>query len=92
MMRSFLTQYHTGPAKHEDELGEASLKLLLVACEPDRAGRTRGGAAAREGEFRCAFGTDRVHVVANPALGNATSVHAYSPPLLPLNYLNADGL
>jgi hypothetical protein len=31
-----------------------------------------------------AFGPERVHLVANPGPGNATSVHAYSPPLLPL--------
>jgi predicted metal-dependent enzyme (double-stranded beta helix superfamily) len=31
-----------------------------------------------------AFGPERVHIVRNRGLRNATSVHAYSPPLLPL--------
>jgi predicted metal-dependent enzyme (double-stranded beta helix superfamily) len=31
-----------------------------------------------------AFGPERLHVVANPGPADATSVHAYSPPLLPL--------
>ena len=31
-----------------------------------------------------AFGPDRMHVVANRGSRNATSVHAYSPPLLPV--------
>jgi predicted metal-dependent enzyme (double-stranded beta helix superfamily) len=31
-----------------------------------------------------AFGPERLHVVTNLGLVNATSVHAYSPPLLPL--------
>ena len=31
-----------------------------------------------------AFGPERVHVVRNDGPVNATSVHAYSPPLLPL--------
>ena len=31
-----------------------------------------------------AFGPDRVHLVANRGSRNATSVHAYSPPQLPL--------
>ena len=31
-----------------------------------------------------AFGPQRVHTVQNRGLRNATSVHAYSPPLLPL--------
>lgn len=31
-----------------------------------------------------AFGPERVHRVQNRGLRNATSVHAYSPPLLPL--------
>jgi hypothetical protein len=30
------------------------------------------------------FGPHRLHVVANPGPADATSVHAYSPPLLPL--------
>jgi predicted metal-dependent enzyme (double-stranded beta helix superfamily) len=30
------------------------------------------------------FGPSRVHQVHNPGTANATSVHAYSPPLLPL--------
>ena len=30
------------------------------------------------------FGPERLHVVANPGPADATSVHAYSPPLLPL--------
>jgi hypothetical protein len=31
-----------------------------------------------------AFGPDRLHLVENPGRVDATSVHAYSPPLLPL--------
>jgi Cysteine dioxygenase type I len=41
-----------------------------------RAVRTPGGGSA--------FGSERVHVVRNQGGLNATSVHAYSPPLLPV--------
>jgi hypothetical protein len=35
-----------------------------------------------------AFGPERLHAVANSGQVNATSVHAYSPPLLPLGELD----
>jgi hypothetical protein len=36
-----------------------------------------------------AFGPERLHVVQNPGVAVATSVHAYSPPLLPLGEVDA---
>jgi predicted metal-dependent enzyme (double-stranded beta helix superfamily) len=49
----------------------------------------RDGAASTQRSVRpagtySAFGPERVHAVQNRGLRNATSVHAYSPPLLPL--------
>jgi predicted metal-dependent enzyme (double-stranded beta helix superfamily) len=35
------------------------------------------------------FGPARIHQVSNPATQNATSVHAYSPPLLPLGEVDS---
>jgi predicted metal-dependent enzyme (double-stranded beta helix superfamily) len=35
------------------------------------------------------FGPARIHQVANPGTLNATSVHAYSPPLLPLGEVDS---
>jgi len=46
---------------------------------PVRSRRRSLGAGGRS-----AFGPERVHLVANPGPGNATSVHVYSPPLLPV--------
>jgi predicted metal-dependent enzyme (double-stranded beta helix superfamily) len=40
--------------------------------------------AVRAAGSASAFGPERVHVVRNDGILDATSVHAYSPPLLPL--------
>src|SRR5439155_13433038 len=52
--------------EHEDELREAPLELLLVAPEPDLAGRARLRAAARERKLRRSFGSDRVEEEMKP--------------------------
>ncbi len=49
-----------------------------------RDGPVRSRRAARSPGLGSAFGPERVHRVANDSLEDATSVHAYSPPLLPL--------
>ncbi len=55
---------------------------MLTETWRDGAGPTHR--AVRPHRTGSAFGSDRVHVVANQGSRNATSVHAYSPPLLPL--------
>lgn len=74
---------HGGAAGAYTVLDGALAENFRDGPGPLRRGTVAAGAAS-------AFGPDRVHVVANPGPGNATSVHAYSPPLLPLNYLSAD--
>lgn len=49
-----------------------------------RDGPVRSRRATRGRGQGSAFGPERVHVVANDGAANAISVHAYSPPLLPL--------
>ena len=49
-----------------------------------RDGPVRSRSAVRTPGLGSAFGPRRVHRVANAARYDATSVHAYSPPLLPL--------
>jgi hypothetical protein len=49
-----------------------------------RDGPVRSRRATRSPGLGSAFGPDRVHRVTNDSLEDATSVHAYSPPLLPL--------
>ena len=49
-----------------------------------RDGPVRSRRAVRSAGGGSAFGRERVHQVANDGLEDATSVHVYSPPLLPL--------
>lgn len=49
-----------------------------------RDGPVRARRATRARGTGSAFGSERVHVVANAGTADAVSVHAYSPPLLPL--------
>lgn len=73
----------TKPHDHGGASGSYTvLDGVLTETWRDGAGPThRGVRPQRSGS---AFGPDRTHTVHNRATRNATSVHAYSPPLLPL--------
>ena len=73
----------TRPHDHGGAAGSYTvLDGVLTETWRDGAGTTHR--AVRPHRTGSAFGSDRVHVVANQGSRNATSVHAYSPPLLPL--------
>ena len=73
----------TRPHDHGGAAGSYTvLTGILTETWRDGPGPTHG--AVRPQGTGSAFGPDRVHVVANRGSRNATSVHAYSPPLLPL--------
>ena len=73
----------TRPHDHGGAAGSYTvLDGVLTETWRDGAGPTHR--AVRPHRTGSAFGSDRVHVVANQGSRNATSVHAYSPPLLPL--------
>jgi len=73
----------TRPHDHGGAAGSYTvLDGVLTETWRDGAGPTHR--AVRPHRTGSAFGCDRVHVVANQGSRNATSVHAYSPPLLPL--------
>ena len=73
----------TRPHDHGGAAGSYTvLDGVLTETWGDGAGPTHR--AVRPHRTGSAFGPDRVHVVANQGSRNATSVHAYSPPLLPL--------
>jgi predicted metal-dependent enzyme (double-stranded beta helix superfamily) len=87
----WLLTWTPGQATEPHDHGGASgsytvLDGVLTETWRDGPGPTRGG--VRPQGTGSAFGPDRAHVVANRGSRNATSVHAYSPPLLPLG----DGL
>lgn len=74
---------HTRPHDHGGAAGSyAVLDGELTETWRDGPGRSHRG--VRTPGAVAAFGPERVHVVANRGTLNATSVHAYSPPLLPL--------
>ena len=73
----------TRPHDHGGAAGSYTvLDGVLTETWRDGAGPTHR--AVRPHRTGSAFGPDRMHVVANQGSRNATSVHAYSPPLLPL--------
>jgi predicted metal-dependent enzyme (double-stranded beta helix superfamily) len=73
---------HTRPHDHGGAAGSYTvLDGTLTETWRDGAGPTHRGERRERGGS--AFGPERVHVVANRGTVNATSVHAYSPPLLP---------
>jgi predicted metal-dependent enzyme (double-stranded beta helix superfamily) len=74
---------HTRPHDHGGAAG-SYVVLDGVLTETWRDGTGPSHRAVRPHATGSAFGPDRVHVVANRGSRNATSVHAYSPPLLPL--------
>jgi predicted metal-dependent enzyme (double-stranded beta helix superfamily) len=74
---------HTEPHDHGGAAGSYTvLDGELTETWRDGPGRTHR--AARAIGSGSAFGPERVHTVANRGILNASSVHAYSPPLLPL--------
>lgn len=73
----------TRPHDHGGAAGSYTV-LDGVLTETWRDGPGPTHRAVRPHRTGAAFGPDRVHVVANQGSRNATSVHAYSPPLLPL--------
>jgi predicted metal-dependent enzyme (double-stranded beta helix superfamily) len=73
----------TRPHNH----GGASGAFTVVEgelAETYRDGPTLPIRAEHRAGASAAFGPERVHIVRNDGESNATSVHAYSPPLLPL--------
>ncbi len=74
---------HTRPHDHGGASGAYTVLLGELAETwrdgggPSRRGRRPVGSGS-------AFGPERVHVVRNESTLDAVSVHAYSPPLLPL--------
>ena len=74
---------HTRPHDHGGAAGSYTvLAGQLTETWRDGPGRTHRG--VRPVGAGSAFGPQRVHVVANRGTLDAASVHAYSPPLLPL--------
>jgi predicted metal-dependent enzyme (double-stranded beta helix superfamily) len=74
---------HTRPHDHGGAAGSYTvLDGDLTETWRDGPGRSRRTVHAPGAGS--AFGQDRVHAVQNRGALNATSVHAYSPPLLPL--------
>ena len=83
----WLLTWTPGQATRPHDHGGASgsytvLDGMLTETWRDGPGPTHR--AVRPQRTGSAFGPERVHVVANRGSRNATSVHAYSPPLLPL--------
>ena len=74
---------HTRPHDHGGAAGSYTvLDGELTETWRDGAGPVRRG--VRPVGSGSAFGADRVHRVANRGTLDASSVHAYSPPLLPV--------
>lgn len=74
---------HTRPHDHGGAAGSYTvLDGELTETWRDGPGRTHRG--LRRAGGGAAFGPERVHTVANRGILNAASVHAYSPPQLPL--------
>jgi predicted metal-dependent enzyme (double-stranded beta helix superfamily) len=73
----------TRPHDHGGAAGSYTV-LDGVLTETWRDGPGPTHRAVRPHGTGSAFGPERAHVVANRGSRNATSVHAYSPPLLPL--------
>lgn len=74
---------HTLPHDHGGASGAYTV-LDGRLTETWRDGPARSLRADRGAGRGAAFSADRVHVVSNDGPLNAISVHAYSPPLLPL--------
>jgi predicted metal-dependent enzyme (double-stranded beta helix superfamily) len=73
----------TRPHDHGGASGSYTvLDGVLTEIWQDGPGPSRR--AVRPRGTGSAFGSERVHQVENRSLRNATSVHAYSPPLLPV--------
>jgi predicted metal-dependent enzyme (double-stranded beta helix superfamily) len=73
----------TRPHDHGGASGSYTvLDGVLTEIWQDGLGPSRR--AVRPHGTGSAFGPERVHQVENRSLRNATSVHAYSPPLLPV--------
>jgi predicted metal-dependent enzyme (double-stranded beta helix superfamily) len=74
-----------GTRPHDHGGASGSYTVLDGALtETWRDGTGTSRRAVRPQRTGSAFGPDRVHVVQNRGSRDATSVHAYSPPLLPL--------
>jgi hypothetical protein len=73
----------TRPHDHGGASGAFTV-LDGALAETHRDGPVRSRRVLLPAGGRSAFGPERVHLVHNPGPGDATSVHAYSRPLLPL--------
>jgi len=73
----------TRPHDHGGASG-AFIVLDGALTETYRDGPVRSRRVVLAAGGRSAFGPQRVHLVENRGPGNATSVHVYSPPLLPV--------
>jgi len=73
----------TGPHHHSGSSGGYTV-LYGELTETWRDGAARSRQARRRAGAGSGFGPDRVHTMANLSQIPAISVHAYSPPLLPM--------
>jgi hypothetical protein len=83
----WLIAWAAGQGTRPHDHGGASGAFTVVECELSetyRDGPTIPLRLVHGAGTSTAFGPERVHVVRNDGPANATSVHAYSPPLLPL--------
>jgi hypothetical protein len=81
-------EQRTRPHDHGGASGAFTV-LDGALAEMYRDGPVRSRRVVLAAGGRSAFGPERVHQIVNPDPANATSVHAYSPPLLPLGELSA---
>jgi predicted metal-dependent enzyme (double-stranded beta helix superfamily) len=83
----WLLSWTPGQATRPHDHGGAAGAYTVLdgeLTETWRDGPVRARSAVRTPGLGSAFGPTRVHRVANAGPDDATSVHAYSPPLLPL--------
>ena len=84
---------HQGVDLHDH--GGSAGAFYVVDGELLETSTRRAGADAYEQRIRAgtarAFGPGHVHRVINPAAAVATSVHVYSPPLVSMDFYEANG-
>jgi predicted metal-dependent enzyme (double-stranded beta helix superfamily) len=88
----WLIGWAPGQATRPHDHGGASGAFTVVDGQLAETYRDGGAPTARDLVTPLggsSFGPDRVHQVGNPGSADATSVHAYSPPLLPLGEVDS---
>lgn len=82
-----------GTGFHDHGGAGGALAVLEGSLEEVRLGPVTRGAAVRRfaAGSVVALPADTIHRVANPGTVPATSIHAYSPPGLPMRHLDAEG-